>query len=57
MQAELNDLMHDLELSKNKARFIGSSLLEGNVLATDICISMYSDRLKDFINFLTHFRP
>ena len=49
-QAELNYLIRDLNLSKDKAEFLGSQLKENNLLNENVRIS-YRNREKDLAKF------
>lgn len=50
-QMELNDLIRDLDLPKNKAEVLGSRLKQWNLLASDVRTSLYRDREKDLLPF------
>lgn len=50
-QSELNDLVRDLNLPKNKAELLGSRLQQWNLLAEDVTISVYRNRQKPLITF------
>lgn len=50
-QAELNNLVKDLGLSKDAAQLLGSRLSENNLLAHGTSYSMYRNRDKDFREF------
>jgi hypothetical protein len=43
-QTEMNDLVRDLQLSKNQAELLGSRLQGWNLLATDTKVSLYRTR-------------
>ena len=49
-QSELNDLIRDLNLSKDKAKLLGSRLKKNNLLNENVRIS-YGIRKKDLANF------
>lgn len=50
-QGELNDLIRDLDLGKNKSELLGSRLQQWNLLAPDVKISWYRARQKDLVHF------
>jgi len=50
-QIELNDLIRDLNLSKEKSETLGSRLQEWNLLAKETKISVYSNREQVFLEF------
>ena len=50
-QAELNDLVRDLDLPKFSVKLLGSPLKEKNMLAPETKISFYRYREKDLIEF------
>ena len=50
-QAELNDLVRDLGLSKNKSELLGSRLQGWNLLQQETSISVYRNRDKDMVQF------
>ena len=52
-QAELNDLIRDINLSKNKCGFLGSPLKEKNLLNENARIS-YRNREKDLAKFFSN---
>lgn len=52
-QKELNDLIRDLNLSKNEAEILGSRLKEKNLLEKDVKISHYRNREKDLTPFFS----
>ena len=47
-QSELNDLIRDLNLTKNQAEILGSRLQEWNLLSDETRISIFRTRQKDF---------
>lgn len=49
-QAELNDLIRDLDLSKEKAEILGSRLQQWNLLERDVRVSQYR-RHRDLLPF------
>jgi hypothetical protein len=52
-QADLNDLVEDLRLSKSKAQHLGSRLKQWNLLDTNTRVSYFCNRQKDFMNYFT----
>lgn len=50
-QAELNDLVRDLNLSKESAEVLGSTLKSKNLLATGTTFSWYRHREEEFTSF------
>ena len=48
-QAELNDLIRDLDLPKSKAELLGSRLQQWNLLKENIRISVYRKRHEDLV--------
>jgi hypothetical protein len=52
-QPELNDLVRDLNLSKNQAELLGSRLQGWNLLAKGTTISIFRDRNKNFSKFFS----
>lgn len=52
-QNELNDLIRDLNLSKEFPEFLSSRLKEGNVLRARTKITFYRRREKDLLPFFT----
>lgn len=52
-QGELNDLVRDLSLSKEKAELLASRLKEKNLLATGVKVSHYRTRNNDLAKFFT----
>jgi len=50
-QDELNDLIHDLELSKNEAELLGSRLKQWNLLEKNVRISSFRSRLQQLVPF------
>ncbi|GBN35087.1 Tau-tubulin kinase 1 [Araneus ventricosus] len=50
-QAELNDLVRDLGLTKENAELLGSRLKEKNLLTTHTSFSWYRNREKQFLSF------
>ena len=52
-QAELNDLVRELDLLKRSAELLGSRLKEKCILAPETKDSFYRYREKNFIEFLT----
>jgi hypothetical protein len=51
-QDELNDLVRDLELSKNKAELLGSRLKQWNFLKKNVLISSLRSRHQQLVPFL-----
>jgi hypothetical protein len=47
-QSELNDLIRELQLTKEKCELFGSRLREINILASGVKISWYKNRKKKF---------
>ena len=52
-QAELNDLVRDLNLSKRQAELLGSRLQGWNLLTPGTKVTSYCYRQEELINFLT----
>lgn len=52
-QAQLNDLVRDLELTKDKAELLASRMKQYNVLAPDVIISYYRVRDMAYNKFYT----
>lgn len=52
-QAELNDLVRDLELPKEKSELLASRLRDKNLLERNICTTVYRTRHKPYSNFFT----
>ena len=52
-KVELNDLVRDLNLSKESAELLSSRLSEKGLLAEDICITSFRHRHEEFIMFFT----
>ena len=50
-QKELNDLVHDLSLSKSSANLLASRLKEKNLLSDSACITFYHNRHQEFLHF------
>ena len=50
-QAELSDLIRDLDLSKEKAELLGSRLQQWNLLERDVRVSHYRERQRYLIPF------
>ncbi|GBP14416.1 hypothetical protein EVAR_92401_1 [Eumeta japonica] len=50
-QAELNDLVRDLELPKNKAELLGSRLQQWNLLESGVAITAFRTRQKELIQY------
>ena len=50
-QKELNDLVHDLSLSKSSAELLASRLKEKNLLSDSACITFYCNRHQEFLCF------
>lgn len=50
-QADLNDLVRDLNLSKKQSELLASRLKERNFLERDVQITFYRQRQKEFENF------
>jgi len=50
-QAELSDLIRDLDLSKEKAELLGSRLQQWNLLQRDVRVSQYRHRHRDLLPF------
>jgi hypothetical protein len=47
-KSELNDLIRELQLTKEKSELLGSRLCEKNMLASGIKFSWYMNRKKEF---------
>jgi hypothetical protein len=47
-QSELNDLLRELQLTKEKSELIGLRLCENNMLASRVKFSWYRNREKEF---------
>jgi hypothetical protein len=47
-QSELNDLIRELQLTKEKIELLGSMLREKNMLACGVKFSWYRNREKEF---------
>jgi hypothetical protein len=47
-QSELNDLIRELQLTKEKSELLGSRLREKNMLASGVKFSWYRNREKEF---------
>lgn len=52
-QPELNDLIRDLELTKEKSELLASRLRERNFLENDVKATAYRNRHKPYANFYT----
>ena len=52
-QTELNDLVRDLDLSKEKAELLASRLKEKSSLSRGTKITLYRTRERSFLNFFT----
>lgn len=52
-QAELNDLVRDLELTKEKAQLLASRMKERHFLTKDVSSSYYRDRHKPYVKYYT----
>ena len=52
-QGELNDLVRDMSLSKEKAELLASRLKEKNLLAVDVKVSNFRKRNNDLSRFFT----
>jgi hypothetical protein len=50
-QDELNDLVHDLELSKRRAELLGSRLKQWNLLEKNVQISSFRSRHQQLVPF------
>ena len=50
-QKELNDLVHNLSLSKSSAKLLASRLKEKNLLSDSACITFYCNRHQEFLHF------
>ena len=50
-QAELNDLVRDLDLPKESAEMLGSRLKQKNLLAPGTKVTAYRNREKEFLQF------
>lgn len=50
-QAELNDLIRDLELPKNKAELLGSRLQQWNLLESGVTITSFRTRQKELMQY------
>ena len=48
-QMELNDLVHDLGLSKSSAELLASRLKEKNSLSNSACITFYRNRHEEYL--------
>jgi hypothetical protein len=55
-QRELNDLLRDLELSKEKAELLSSRPQEKNLLASGTLVMSYRSRDQEFTPFFTRGR-
>lgn len=53
-QNELNDLIRDLDLSKERAELLASRLKEKKCLASDVKISAYRTRERDLLPFFSN---
>ena len=51
-QAELNDLARDLNISKDAAQLLTSSLKDKHLIKNNITFSYYRQREKEFRNFV-----
>ncbi len=56
-QGELNDLVRDLALSKDKAELLASHLKEKHLLNKDVCITHFRKRNRDLISYFSADRP
>ncbi|KAI6658231.1 hypothetical protein LOD99_15500 [Oopsacas minuta] len=52
-QGELNDLVRDLDLSKDKAELLASRLKQKNLLDKDVLVSHYRKRNFDLAQYYT----
>ena len=52
-QSELNDLIRELQLTKEKSELPGSRLREKNMLASGVKLSWYRNREKEFRKILS----
>ena len=50
-QAELNDLVRDLNLSKENSELLTSRLKERNLVGSDVNITFYRNRHEEFLPF------
>jgi len=53
-QAELNDLVRNLGLSKEGAEFLASDLKRKNLLTKETRVTVYRNREKNFRKYFTH---
>jgi ligand-binding sensor domain-containing protein len=51
---ELNDVVRDIELSKEKTELLGSRLKEKNFLAAGISVYWYRSREQNFTSYYSH---
>lgn len=51
-QSELNDLIRDLDMPKDKAEALGSRLKQWNLQWPDVRVTIYWDRQKDLTHIL-----
>ena len=56
-QAELNDLVRDLNLPKDSALILGSRLKEKRMLSSDTSFAWYKHREREYICFFTFENP
>jgi hypothetical protein len=52
-QSELNDLIRELQLTKEKSELLGSRLREKNMLASGVKFSWYRNREREFRKYYT----
>ena len=52
-QAELNDLIRDLDLPKNKSELLGSRLNEWNLLEEGVTTTVYPHRHEEIAQYFT----
>ena len=52
-QEDLNDLMRDLTLSKEKAELLASRLQQNNLLEKNVCVTYFRKRRRDLASFFT----
>jgi hypothetical protein len=52
-ESELNDLIRELQLTKEKSKLLGSRLRQKNMLASGVKFSWYRNREKEFRKYYT----
>ncbi len=52
-QSELNDLIRDLDLSKERAELLASRLKEKNCVTSDVKVTLYRRREQDLLQFFS----